>query len=288
MDKLDLSQALNSAKRAAAEGRAVLMHYFGQLKKVQEKAHAGLVSEADLESEKVIARVLREDFPEIAFLGEESAFAASQESAQPSSWVVDPLDGTTNYVHGFPVFCISIGLQWKGELVAGVIDVPVLDHTYWAATGMGAFRNGDPLRVSSRHKLSEALLATGFFADNTNALQEQLTIFSDLVFEARGIRRPGAAAYDLCMAAEGVFDAYWEPNLKPWDAAAGTVLVREAGGVVWTYEGEPYTLGARTILAGNAPLAQVLRDRIRPVHSAWLKGEPLGGAVGPVKNQEPT
>lgn len=263
MKDLDLTRALNEALVAAAHGRKVLMHYFGQLKKVQEKASAGLVSEADVESEKVITKHLKGAFPEIPVLGEEGAFLSNDDRVQETMWVVDPLDGTTNYVHGFPAFCISIGLQWKNELVVGVIDVPILNKTYQAAKGMGAFANGERLHVSHRKQISEGLLATGFISENKAALQEQLKIFSDIVFEARGIRRAGAAAYDLALTAEGVFDGYWEPNLKPWDAAAGVVLVREAGGVVWTYkEGQDFKLTDNRILAGNREICTTIAKRI--------------------------
>jgi len=267
MKNLDLTHALQAAEKASVEGRKVLLHYFGQLKKVQEKAHAGLVSEADIESEKVITRVLKEHFPDIDVLGEEGAFLGRDEQISSSSWVVDPLDGTTNYVHGFHVFCISIGLQWQGELVLGHIDVPLLNKTYHAAKGHGAFVNGEPMSVSKTALIRDSLLATGFFPDNTNALKDQLKIFSDLVYEARGIRRAGAAAYDLCMVAEGIFDAFWEPNLKPWDAAAGVVLVREAGGDVWNYAGQEYKLGDTSLVAGNRQIHAALKSRIQKIHS---------------------
>lgn len=269
MQDLDLAQALSTALKAAKAGRQVLLDYFGRLKKVQEKAHAGLVSEADVESEKVISQVLKADFPQVPVLGEEGAFLTQDSNVQRTSWVVDPLDGTTNYVHGFHIFNISIGLQLNGELVAGVVDVPLLDKTYSARKGNGAYVNGERLHVSDRHTVKDSLLATGFFPDNTTALAEQLKIFSDIVYHARGIRRAGAAAYDLALVAEGVFDAFWEPNLKPWDAAAGVVLVREAGGVVWDYDGGEYKLGDMTLLAGNKPLAQELVERIKP-----LRGRP--------------
>ena len=262
---LNLTDALSTARRAAAAGRAVLLEYFGRLRSVQEKAHAGLVSEADLESERVITELLRHDFPDIPVLGEEGSFASGDARVPKTAWIVDPLDGTTNYVHGFHIFNVSIGLQWQGEPVVGVVDVPLLDKTYWATKGGGAFANDQELKVSERHTISTALLATGFFPDQTNALKEQLKIFSELVYEARGIRRAGAAAYDLCLVAEGVFDAFWEPNLKPWDAAAGVVLVREAGGVVWDYDGRPYAIGDMNLLAGNEPLASELVRKIAPL-----------------------
>ena len=262
MKDLDLSQALQTAEKAALAGRKVLLDYFGQLKKVQEKSFAGLVSEADLESEKVISAILKQDFPEVAVLGEEGAYLHKDEHLQANQWVVDPLDGTTNYVHGFSVFCVSIGLQWQGDLVVGVVDVPIGEKTFTAAKGRGAFCNGERIRVRTTGNVKDSLLATGFFPDNTDALKLQLKIFSDLVYEARGIRRAGAAAYDLCMVADGVFDAFWEPNLKPWDAAAGVVLVREAGGVVWTYDGADYRLGDKTLLSGNRDICSVIKKRI--------------------------
>ena len=268
MTDLDLTKALVTANAAARAGRRVLLEYFGRRKQVQEKAQAGLVSEADLESERVITEILKRDFPDVPVVGEEGAFAAGDSRIPETAWVVDPLDGTTNYVHGFHVFNISIGLQWKGELVVGVVDVPLLDKTYEAAKGRGAFANGQRLNVSSRVRIKDALLSTGFFPDNLDALKEQLKIFSELVYEARGIRRPGAAAYDLCLVAEGVFDAFWEPNLKPWDAAAGTVLVREAGGVVWDYSGQDYGMGDLTLLAGNRELSGELIGRIQAYHRA--------------------
>jgi myo-inositol-1(or 4)-monophosphatase len=271
MKDLDLNQALKTAARAADAGRKVLMHYFGQLKKVEEKAHLGLVSEADLESEKVITQILKADFPDVPVLGEEGAFLSRDEHVRSTTWVVDPLDGTTNYVHGFHVFCISIGLQWQGDLVAGLIDVPLMNKTYSAAKGKGCFaKTGgaapEKLSVSSTGAIKDSLLATGFFPDNKDALKEQLKIFSDLVYEARGIRRAGAAAYDLCLVSEGVFDAFWEPNLKPWDAAAGVVLVREAGGVVWNYNGEDYKLGDKTLMSGSRELCSVLKERIKKLY----------------------
>jgi myo-inositol-1(or 4)-monophosphatase len=268
MNDLDLNQALNTALKACRLGRQVLLDYFGQLKKVQEKAHAGLVSEADIESEKVIAAELARGLPGVGVLGEEAAFANQEETVQSTMWVVDPLDGTTNYVHGFPIFCISIGLQWKGELAVGVVDVPMLNKTYTCAKGQGAFVNGERIVTSRRKELKESLLATGFIPDNVVALKEQIRIFSDLVFEARGIRRAGAAAYDLCLVAEGVFDAFWEKNLKPWDTAAGCLMVREAGGVSWTYSGAEYKLGNDSLLSGNRNITPLISQRISALQKA--------------------
>lgn len=259
---MDFLKALDEAKRASKEARQVLLSYYGRLSKVREKGLEGLVSEADEASEKTIGKILAESFPEIPMLGEEGA-AKAKWSLPETSWVVDPLDGTTNYVHSFPIFCISIGLRYQGELVVGVIDVPVLDVTYWACKGHGAFKNGNPIRVSQRGVLKDTLLATGFYPHNEPDLKEQIKIFSDIVRDVRGVRRAGAAAYDICMVAEGVFDAFWEKNLKPWDTAAGTVLVREAGGHVRDYDGREYDLSAPGIIASNPLIVEELLQRFR-------------------------
>lgn len=266
MENADLSQALEVAESSAKEARELLMNYFGQLSNVSSKAHAGLVSEADVESEKLITSRILKAFPTHRVLGEEASFLKGDnfEGIDPEIplWVIDPLDGTTNYVHRFPIFCISIGVWYRGQVHAGVIDVPVLKDTYTTIRGQGAFKNGKPIRVSDRGLLSEALLATGFFPDNKPALLEQLSIFSRLVSEARGVRRPGAAAYDLCMVAEGIFDAFWEKNLKPWDTAAGCLLVEEAGGQVSTYLAEDFDIFESSMIASNKLLHPLIQGEI--------------------------
>ncbi len=247
----DPVQALVAAQKAAQAGAKVLEQYFGRLKQVSEKHLAGLVSEADLASEDAIKGELQSLYP-AQFLGEESSHGTVEVwPSEGNWWIVDPLDGTTNYIHRFPIYCISIGLMWQGELALGLVHVPALHTTYHATKGGGAYRNGEKISVSERSSIRDSLLATGFFRDQPEALKEQIEIFSKLVFEARGIRRAGAAAYDLCLVAEGVFDAFWEKNLKPWDTAAGTVLVREAGGVVKDYSGADYNITAPCILASN-------------------------------------
>jgi myo-inositol-1(or 4)-monophosphatase len=260
---MDLIKAVSTARKAATEARAVLLKYYGHLSKVREKGVEGLVSEADEESEKLITRILTEAFPDIPVLGEEGAALEGHYVVPDTAWIVDPLDGTTNYIHGFSVFCISIGLRFKGEIVAAVIDAPVLNDTYWAHQGGGAFLNGEPLRVSERDQLKDALLSTGFYPHNRPDLEEQIRIFSDLVGDVRGVRRPGAAAYDLCMVAQGVFDGFWEKNLKPWDTAAGILLVKEAGGRVLNYEGNDYDVTDKGLIATNAKLLQPIFERMR-------------------------
>lgn len=264
---LDLTLALKVAKSSAKQAREILLNYFGQLSQVSHKAQAGLVSEADLESEKVITAQIKAAFPDHKVLGEEASFLEGNDFSriQPDTplWVIDPLDGTTNYVHRFPIFCISIGLWYRNKVYLGLIDVPLLNDTYEAVDGGGAFKNSKPIHVSDRSQLTQALLATGFFTENQEALKEQLRIFSKLVPQARGVRRAGAAAYDLCMVAEGVFDAFWEKNLHPWDTAAGSLLVTEAGGKTSTYEGEEFDIFKNSMLATNSRLHTFIQSQIQ-------------------------
>lgn len=260
-------QVLSHAIKAVSLGREVLLNYFGNLEHIEEKFQAGLVSEADKESERVIAEYLRKKFPTYEFLGEESFATQSKPGAKVETlkaiegrWIADPLDGTTNYIHRFPIFCISLGLEVNGQMQIAVIDVPMLNETYTAIRGQGAFVNGKRLSVSSCQNLKDGLLATGFVAEHEHVISEQLEIFSRMVRECRGVRRPGAAAYDLAQVARGVFDGYWERNIQPWDAAAGILLVEEAGGIVQTYKGAPYTPYHNSIVAGNAKMVQQMQS----------------------------
>ncbi|MNJ99879.1 Inositol-1-monophosphatase [compost metagenome] len=264
----DWEQVLRTAIKAVSLGREVLLNYFGNLEHIEEKFQAGLVSEADKESERVIGEHLKKNFPEIEFLGEESHAAGAKvewKSAGPQGrWILDPLDGTTNYVHRFPIFCISLGLEINGEIQLAVIDVPMLNETYTAIRGQGAFVNGRRLSISKTEKFKDALLATGFVAEHEHVISEQLKIFADIVRKSRGVRRPGAAAYDLALVARGVFDGYWERNIQPWDAAAGILLVEEAGGVVTTYRGDKYNPYKNSIVAGNAFVVNEIREHLKP------------------------
>lgn len=248
----DLKKYLLVASEAADQARSLLLNYFGRLSQVEKKKMAGLVSEADKESEKLIAAHVLSKVPESVFYGEEDVF--ENQKFIPKNglcWVVDPLDGTTNYIHQFHIFCISIALLKDYKPVVGLIDIPMLDQRFVAVKGEGAYLNEKRISVSDSLKVADSLVATGFFADDKPALKEQLRIFNKVVRRARGVRRSGAAAYDLCMVAQGVFDGFWEKNLKPWDTAAGHLLVEEAGGMVTTYEGDEYHATEKSILASN-------------------------------------
>jgi myo-inositol-1(or 4)-monophosphatase len=263
---MDWNQVLHTAIKAVSLGRQVLLNYFGNLEHIEEKFQAGLVSEADKESERVIADHLKKNFPEIEFLGEESFAAGAKVQWSPAGakgrWILDPLDGTTNYIHRFPIFCISLGLEFNGKMQIAVIDVPMLNETYTAIRGQGAFVNGRRISVSQTKVFKDALLATGFVAEHENVISEQMKVFNSVVRNCRGVRRPGAAAYDLAQVARGVFDGYWERNIQPWDAAAGILLVEEAGGIVMTYRGDTYTPYKNSIIAANPVVAGDLKQYI--------------------------
>jgi myo-inositol-1(or 4)-monophosphatase len=261
--KLDL--ALSVALKAAAKGREILLHYYGHLTKVQEKHLAGLVTEADVESEKAIVKILKEHDPSCTILGEEATAEASQDSTSNTEnrWLIDPLDGTTNFVHQFPIFCISIGWQYQGEMAVGVVDVPVLDQSFQAQRGRGAEMNGRKLQVSQRTGLKNALVGTGFYSQKKEILAEQIAIFTQIVAQARGVRRPGAAAYDLCLVGQGVFDGFWEQNLQPWDVAAGALIVQEAGGMITGFQGQAFHPEISSLVAGNPSIHRDILDCIQ-------------------------
>ena len=257
------------AALAAVElGQACLLGYFGKINHIEEKDKAGLVSEADRESERIIQTYLAEHCPDVAFLGEESTYLESlehQREFKGARWILDPLDGTTNFIHQFPIFCISLALEVDGILEIGIVDMPMLGQTWTAQKGQGAFCNGKPIHVSKTEDFSKSLLATGFFSDENEAMNQQLKIFNNLIRKARGIRRAGAAAYDMALVSSGVFDLFWEKNLKPWDTAAGQLLVEEAGGVVKTYEGNPFNPFERSIVAGNSVLVEKFLNELKKI-----------------------
>ena len=245
---------------AQASGR-VLMKYFGKDLRVAEKIGAGLVTNADLESEEACKRVLRKARPDFGFLTEEASPEAGLSSGR---WIIDPLDGTTNFIHGFPMFCVSVAAEWNGEIVAGAIYHPVLKDLYTAILGRGAFLNGKRLAVSKTRKLRDSLLSTGFTYRKDELLSSEMEAFERLSEVARAIRRPGSAALDLAYTARGVFDGFWERRLSPWDVAAGTLIVREAGGKVTDFEGKPFRIESQEILASNTKLHSQLLAAIAP------------------------
>jgi myo-inositol-1(or 4)-monophosphatase len=207
--------------------------------------------------QEIRARIERR-FPTHTFLGEESG--GSSAAGVPFRWIVDPIDGTTNFAHGLALFCTSIALEIDGDVVVGAIYDPMADELFTAERGQGARLNGQRLAVSGVDTLIDALLVTGFPYAVTEEREEQLAIFTAFLAQAQAVRRLGSAALDLCCVAAGRFDAFWEQNLHPWDVAAGGLLVQEAGGVVTHYDGGGYSPFGRQILASNGALHPKLLD----------------------------
>jgi myo-inositol-1(or 4)-monophosphatase len=230
---LDLDHLLTVAIDAAVAGGVIVRDAFGAPENVREKRPGDLVSDADFSSERSIRDALASAFPEIAFVGEEEGGQRAD-----VGWFVDPLDGTANFVHGFPVVGVSIALVVDDEPVVGVVHAPMLGDVYSARRGGGAFRNGVPIHVSNRPAAS-AICATGFpFRAKRERLGEYFPVFERALREFEDLRRAGSASLDLSWTAAGVFDGYFEQNLATWDVAAGGLIVREAGGVVTDWQGD--------------------------------------------------
>ncbi|BBK40114.1 inositol monophosphatase [Allostella vacuolata] len=259
------SPNINVMTAAARKAARDLVRDFGEVEQLQvsRKGPADFVSAADLRAEKTIFRELSKARPGYGFLMEESGQHADGDGRH--RWIVDPLDGTTNFLHGVPHFAISIALEVDGEVVAGVVHQPVTDETYWAERGQGAHVNDRRLRVSSRAKLEDSLIGTGIPFKGETGHSHYLATLASISNRVSGVRRMGAAALDLAFVAAGRFDAFWEFDLKPWDIAAGILLVREAGGYVTTPGGDPNVLPSGDVLAANDRLHQPLAELLRSV-----------------------
>lgn len=240
----------------------VLMRHFGKTLEVHEKARAGLVSNADLESEKTAIKILKKVRPDFSFLAEESG-VTQKKHLESGRWIIDPLDGTTNYVHAFPMFCVSIAAEVKGEVVAGIVYHPPLKDLFYAIKGKGTYRNGKRVYVSESKKLKTTLLSTGFSYHAPEWLRSEMNTFENVSHAAGAIRRPGAAALDLAYVSCGIFDGFWERNLSPWDVAAGSLLVTEAGGKVTNFKGKTSLIDDREILASNGLIHNSMLRKIR-------------------------
>lgn len=258
-----LGKLRDTAVEAAHAAGAVLLKHFGRKLKISEKKGAGLVTNADVAAENALLKVCRRDFPSFAVLTEESAPDPAQ-SVGIGRWITDPLDGTTNFVHGFPMFCVSIAAEWRGEIVVGVIYHPILRDTYIAVKGKGATLNGRKMKVSRSQRLEDSLLTTGFTYRKDDWLRLEMQAFQRLSGLARAIRRPGSAALDLAYVARGVFDGFWERRLSPWDVAAGSLLIQEAGGMVTGFQGGLFHVEDKEILATNGIIHPILQQIIAP------------------------
>jgi len=235
----------------AREAGALLLPYFHQGLKIEYKGDADLVTAADRAAEKLIRERITQQFPSHDVLGEEQGL---NDQGSEYRWYVDPLDGTTNFAHGYPVFCVSIGLEHrasgKGTRIAGVVYDPTRDELFSAEQGKGAHLNGKPIRVSKIAQLKECLLATGFPSHKRHK-NPNIHFYHQITLRTHGVRRAGSAALDLCNVASGRFDGFWEFNLNPWDTAAGVLIVEEAGGKVSRYDGSPFEIDSHETLASN-------------------------------------
>jgi myo-inositol-1(or 4)-monophosphatase len=248
----DLTQ---TAIQAARLGGAILQDYSQKGFTIHSKGETiNLVTEADLQSEKTIIQLIQKTFPKHQILSEEQGL---QDIPQHSiKWIIDPLDGTINFAHGFPMYNVSIGVEYQGICVIGVIYDPNKSELFLGQQGRGASLNGKPIHVSATPKLAEALLVTGFPYDVHTATDNNLKECCAFTLRARGMRRTGTAALDLCYIACGRLDGFWELQLKPWDTAAGKVIVEEAGGKITNYLGEPYSIYGNTLIATNSHIHQ--------------------------------
>jgi len=240
---------LNFAIQTAREAGHILTERMGRAR-VSNKGVIDLVTEADLAAESFIIERIQTHYPRHAVLAEESGATHTVERGSEWKWIVDPLDGTTNYAHGYPCFCVSIAVERAGEVVVGVIYDPVRDETFAAERGEGATLNGRRIRVSDVDELNRAMLCTGF-PYNVRESGDFARHFTNFIMTAQAVRRDGSAALDLAYVACGRFDGFWEEGLRPWDVAAGVLLVEEAGGRVSRYDGQPFDIYTPPILASN-------------------------------------
>jgi myo-inositol-1(or 4)-monophosphatase len=231
----------------AREAGALLMEFFHRRVKIEYKGEADLVTEADRSSERLILERIRSHWPDHEVIGEEGARI---ETGGDYRWYVDPLDGTTNFAHGFPVFCVSLGLTFRGERRAAVLYDPTRDELFFAELGKGAFLNGQKIEVSKTDTLAQSLVATGFPSYKRHK-NPNIFFYHQLTLRTHGVRRAGSAALDLANVACGRFDGFWEFNLNAWDTSAGILIVEEAGGKVSGFEGEPLAITDRNVLASN-------------------------------------
>jgi myo-inositol-1(or 4)-monophosphatase len=246
---------LEAAIEIAQQAGAILRDEFSRPPQIAYKGEVDLVTQADKRSEQAIVAAITNYFPDHSILAEEGF---GHESISEFGWHVDPLDGTTNFAHGYPCFCVSIALAQRGTLLAGVIYNPIYNELFAAAKGEGATLNGKKIQISKNATLSTSLLCTGFPVHNRKGTPN-LQYYGDFTMQSHGVRRDGSAALDLAYVAAGRFDGFWEFGLKKWDTAAGVLLVEEAGGKVSDFAGTPYELGGPLILATNGLIHEEMR-----------------------------
>jgi len=244
--------------------------------KVNTKAPNDFVTEVDQAAEEAIIETLLTAYPGHGILAEESGRTHGARDSE-YTWIIDPLDGTTNFIHGFPVYAVSIALAFKGQVQQAVVYDPSRDDLFFASKGRGAFRNDRRLRVSKRTRLADSLIGTGFPFRKGDNLKRYVKMFEDVMQNCAGLRRPGAAALDLCYVAAGWYDGFFETGLNPWDVAAGSLMITEAGGLIGNFTGEADFLYQREAVAGNPKVYGQLVQILAP-YTRVLKGAEGHGA----------
>jgi myo-inositol-1(or 4)-monophosphatase len=247
---MDMERIKQVGIAAACNGGSVLKAHFGKLRSVQKKGAIDLVTEADIRSEKAIIDTIAKAFPDHAILAEESG----QQSGSGGRWIIDPLDGTTNFAHNLPLFCVSIAFAIDAEIRAGFVLAPLLGELFVGIKGQGAQLNGTPVSVSTTRELADSLLVTGFPYDHETIFDVLMERFGRCLTATQGVRRLGSAALDLCYVASGRFDGFWEQHLKPWDTAAGFLVAGEAGARTTIFSGAPYSIDQNEIVSTNGAI----------------------------------
>ena len=255
LKKTEIRSFVRFAQKLARGAGKILRQGFNRRLRIGYKGRINPVTEYDLKSERYITAQVSRQFPDHNILAEEGSDVEKQ---SPFRWIIDPLDGTVNYAHGFPVYCVSIAVEYAGDVVAGVVYDPERDELFSAGTGTGAHLNKQRIRVSGEKALQRALLATGFAYNIGTAKRTNLGLFARMAKKAQGVRRPGSAAIDLCWLACGRLDGFWEFYLQPWDTAAAKLIVEEAGGKVSRISGRPYSILAPDILASNGRIHKAM------------------------------
>lgn len=254
---------LEIARAAAQEAGAIQLENYGTIEKFENKGEVDLLTHVDLASEKVIKEAIRRHYPDHEILAEESDLESGSDS--DFRWVIDPLDGTTNYTHAYPFFGPSIALLHKGEPVIGVVLLPLINEEFTAIKGDGAYLNGKPISVSKVDDPAKSLFCTGFPYDRKERPDYYIAKFREFMKLGHGVRRAGAAAVDLCYVACGRIDGFWEERLKAWDVAAGSLLVREAGGTISMFDGGEFDLYGDNVIASNGKIHETMIETIRGV-----------------------
>lgn len=257
---MDFELIKNTGIGAAYKSAEIINNFSGKLTSVHKKGPIDLVTEADIASEKNIIKTIRSRFPDHEIFAEESGLNKTGDST--CQWIIDPLDGTTNFAHQIPVFAVSIAFAVNNEMKVGIVLNPVTGELFTAVRGQGSTVNGKSIRVSEEKNISDSLLATGFPYDVKQMLDPVMRRFKQCIAVSRGIRRLGSAALDLCFVACGRFEGFWEENLKPWDTAAGWFIAEEAGALVTDFSGAPYTLNKKEILATNRHIHNEMKSTL--------------------------